>query len=241
MQMATSRAKVEAGLAETAAHQALATEAEAEDKSRVADVKVARAASLVAKYQTTLALRLRWAKYCERRAGRTDWSTGWHEEFIVPEEMGAKVSESCRQAKARLNLCLKQFKETVSALACEQQTAHKLAVDWHATLHDALRASLQRSASADMAEYSNHAAHAVHEDTARVEQRLEMEIRLGREGGLMGGGLKGAGYGTPFLMEFLAENGLDAGMTGGKSQRHRSACKDDGGTTPPAEVRTQSS
>ena len=59
MQMATSQGKVEAGLAETAASQALAIEAEAEDKSRVADVKVARAASLVGKYQTTLALRLR--------------------------------------------------------------------------------------------------------------------------------------------------------------------------------------
>jgi hypothetical protein len=210
MQMATSRAKVEAGLAETAAHQALATEAEAEDKSRVADVKVARAASLVAKYQTTLALRLRWAKHCERRAGRTDWSASWHEEFIVLEEMGAKASEICRRARARLNLYLKQFKETVSALAREQQTAHKLAVDWHATLHDALRASLQakaswkrtdrmlsseRSAAADMAEYINHAVHAMHEGTARVEQRLEMEIRLGREGGLMGVGSRAPGTG----------------------------------------------
>ena len=62
MQMATSRAKVEAGLAESAARQALAVEGEAEDKSRVADVKVARAASLVGKYQATLALRLRWVK-----------------------------------------------------------------------------------------------------------------------------------------------------------------------------------
>ena len=120
-----------------------------------------------------------------------------------------RVSESCRRARARLNLCLKQFKETVSALAREQQKAHKLAVDWHATLHDALRASLQaeaswkrtdrmlsseRSAAADMAEYFNHAAKAMHEDTARVEHRLEMEIRLGRKGGLMGAGLKGAGY-----------------------------------------------
>ena len=50
----------------------------------------------------------------------------------------------------------------------------------------------------------------MHEDTARVEHRLEMEIRLGREGGLMGAGLKGAGYKMPFLKESLAEKGLDA-------------------------------
>ena len=40
MKMATSRGKIEAGLAETAARRALAIESEAEDQSRLADIMV---------------------------------------------------------------------------------------------------------------------------------------------------------------------------------------------------------
>ena len=80
---------VRAQAAEKAAREAYAVEAEAEDASRLADGALHPLVEGVAELKETMKLRLRWARSCETRVGRTE-TADWRKEFAVLEGVGGR-------------------------------------------------------------------------------------------------------------------------------------------------------